>query len=104
MLRKSFKIGHRAIGHAAEFKIPFFVFKDFLVKIESMKTTVDIPGHSLKTLLKLTQAKTKREAIVTAIDDFNRRHAVDALVNRFGKLAIASNDKIEASDLADVKK
>ena len=76
----------------------------FLVKIESIKTTVEIPDHSLKTLLKLTQAKTKREAIVTAVDDFNRRHAVDAVVNRFGKLAIASNDEIEASDLADVKK
>ena len=69
-----------------------------------MKTTVEIPDHSLKTLLKLTQAKTKREAIVTAVDDFNRRHAVDAVVNCFGKLAIASNDEIEASDLADVKK
>jgi len=69
-----------------------------------MKTTVEIPDQSLKTLLELTRAKTKREAIVTAVDDFNRRHAVDAVVKRFGKLAIASNDEIEAADLADVKK
>jgi hypothetical protein len=69
-----------------------------------MKTTVEIPDQSLETLLKLTEAKTKREAIVTAIDDFNRRHAVDTVVKRFGNWAMDSNNSIESADLADVKK
>jgi hypothetical protein len=38
-----------------------------------MKTTIDIPENDLKEVQKHTGAKTKREAVVHAIKDFNRR-------------------------------
>ncbi len=69
-----------------------------------MKTTIDIPDASLNALLKLSRAKTKRDAILTAVDEYNRRHAVDALVATFGAWNIASNDEMEAADLAQAKR
>ena len=38
-----------------------------------MKTTIDIPERVLEDAIRFTNAKTKREAIVTAVEDFNRR-------------------------------
>lgn len=37
-----------------------------------MKTTVDIPESELSDAIRFTGAKTKREAVVTAIAEFNR--------------------------------
>ena len=42
-------------------------------QIGIMKTTVDIPDDELKDAMRFTRARTKREAIVTAIADYNRR-------------------------------
>ncbi|MCX7827226.1 MAG: type II toxin-antitoxin system VapB family antitoxin [Verrucomicrobiae bacterium] len=50
-----------------------------------MKTTVDIPEKELKDAMRLTGAKTKREAIVTALTDFNQRKRMAALTRHFGK-------------------
>ena len=49
-----------------------------------MKTTVDIPNDELADAMRFTKAKTKRQAIVTAITDFNRRQRVAALVKHAG--------------------
>jgi len=49
-----------------------------------MKTTVDIPDKELEDALRFTGAKTKREAIVTAIADFNRRRRMAELVRHLG--------------------
>jgi len=38
-----------------------------------MKTTIDIPDDELEQVMAFTKAKTKREAVVSAIADFNRR-------------------------------
>ena len=38
-----------------------------------MKTTVDIPDTTLSEAMRFTKAKTKRAAIVAALDEFNRR-------------------------------
>ena len=38
-----------------------------------MKTTIDIPHDVLEDAIRFTKAKTKREAIVGAVSDFNRR-------------------------------
>jgi hypothetical protein len=48
-----------------------------------MKTTVDIPDKDLDTM-RFTAAKTKREAIVTAIREFNRRKRVAELSEHAG--------------------
>ena len=49
-----------------------------------MKTTVDIPEKELRDAVRFTRAKTKREAIVTALRNFNRRKRIDALTKHFG--------------------
>ena len=37
-----------------------------------MKTTIDIPDATMEQAMKFTGAKTKREAVVTAMEKFNR--------------------------------
>jgi Arc/MetJ family transcription regulator len=49
-----------------------------------MRTTVDIPEKELKDAMRFTRARTKREAIVTALRDFNRRKRIAALSRHFG--------------------
>lgn len=49
-----------------------------------MKTTVGIPDGELEGVIRFTGAKTKREAIVTAIADFNRRRRMAELVRFAG--------------------
>jgi hypothetical protein len=49
-----------------------------------MKTTVDIPQDELEDAMRFTKARTKREAIVTAIVDFNRRRRMAELASRAG--------------------
>ncbi len=49
-----------------------------------MKTTVDIPDGELEDVIRFTGARTKREAIVTAIADFNRRRRMAELVRFAG--------------------
>lgn len=52
--------------------------------IGSMKTTVDIPDKELTDVMRFTRAKTKREAIVCAIEEFNRRKRMAELVKHAG--------------------
>lgn len=49
-----------------------------------MKTTVDIPDKELSDVMRYTRATTKREAIVAAITDFNRRKRMADLVKHAG--------------------
>ncbi len=49
-----------------------------------MKTTVDIPDGELEDAMRFTKAATKREAIVTAIVEFNRRRRMAELARRAG--------------------
>jgi Arc/MetJ family transcription regulator len=57
----------------------------------SMKTTVDIPDVDLADAMRFTKAKTKREAIVTAIQDFNLRKRMAQLVRHAGTCADLSS-------------
>jgi putative antitoxin of VapBC-like toxin-antitoxin system len=50
----------------------------------SMKTTVDIPDKELEEVIRHTRARTKRDAIVTAISDFNRRKRLEKLADQLG--------------------
>ncbi len=49
-----------------------------------MKTTIDIPDKELLDAMQFTNAKTKREAVVTAITDFNRRQHIASLIKHTG--------------------
>jgi Bacterial antitoxin of type II TA system, VapB len=66
-----------------------------------MKTTIEIPDETFGTLLRLTRAKTKRDAILAAIEDYNRRHQAEALVATFGKWKMDSNEEMEAADMEE---
>lgn len=49
-----------------------------------MKTTVDIPDRELEDAIRFTKAQTKREAVVGAIADFNRRMRMAELADYAG--------------------
>jgi Arc/MetJ family transcription regulator len=51
-----------------------------------MKTTVDIPEEQLQEVIRHTGAKTKREAVVIALTEFNRRRRLQKLAEKFGTL------------------
>ena len=65
-----------------------------------MKTTVDIPENELKDAMRFTRAKTKREAVVTVLQEFNRRRRMAELVKYAGTFddRFPTNEAIEAVD------
>jgi hypothetical protein len=65
-----------------------------------MKTTIDIPENELRDAMRFTKAKTKREAVVTVLEEFNRRRRMAELVKYSGTFndAFPTNDEIEAVD------
>ncbi len=69
-----------------------------------MKTTIDIPDKTLSDAIFYTRAKTKKDAILTALEDFIRRQKVAALSDTFGTWDIASNAEIEAADVEQTKR
>jgi len=65
-----------------------------------MKTTIDIPDKELKDAMSFTHARTKREAVVTALTDFNRRHRIAALKRHLG----SCKNLMTAEELDDMRK
>jgi hypothetical protein len=49
-----------------------------------MKTTIDIPEKELQDAILHSGAKTKKDAVVQAVRDFNRRHRLAALSGMLG--------------------
>jgi Arc/MetJ family transcription regulator len=72
----------------------------------SMKTTIDIPENELRDAMRFTKAKTKREAVVKVLEEFNRRRRMADLVKYAGTFsdAFPTNDEIEARDAARDRK
>jgi hypothetical protein len=65
-----------------------------------MKTTVNIPDKDLADAIRFTNAKTKREAIVTAIQEFNRRKRMAELTKHAG----TCRDLVSAEDLLRLRR
>ena len=65
-----------------------------------MKTTLDIPETELRDAMRFTKAKTKREAVVTALEEFNRRRRMADLAKYSGTFSddFPTNEEIEAAD------
>jgi hypothetical protein len=62
-----------------------------------MKTSLDIPDKELRDVMRFTKAKTKREAIVTAVADYNRRQRTALLVKHLGTFdSLMTNEELEA--------
>ena len=67
--------------------------------LRSMKTTVDIPENELKDAMRFARARTKREAIVTALTEYNRRMRMAELVEYSAvSETFMSNEAVEAMD------
>jgi len=66
-----------------------------------MKTTIDIPEKELKEAMRFAKAKTKREAVVKALEEFNRRRRLADLVKYSGTFSdrFPTNEEIEAIDV-----
>jgi Arc/MetJ family transcription regulator len=70
-----------------------------------MKTTIDIPEGELSDAMRFTGAKTKKEAVVTALADYNRRHKMAELIKYSGTFtSLLSNDEIEQLEAAKRKR
>lgn len=67
-----------------------------------MKTTIDIPEKTLADAMRFSEAATKREAVLHALEDFNRRKRLEALSASFGTWNIASNEEIEAGEMEEL--
>ena len=52
--------------------------------LKAMKTTVDIPEAALKDAMRFAKAKTKREAILAAVEEYNRRKGVEQFLKEAG--------------------
>ncbi len=50
-----------------------------------MKTTVDIPDKVLKDAMRFSKASTKRECIVSALEELNRRARAEELITLLGQ-------------------
>ncbi len=68
-----------------------------------MKTTIDIPDELLSSLFRLSGAKTKRDAVLIALEDYTRRRMVADLVSTFGTWEMMDNEELESADLAESK-
>jgi Arc/MetJ family transcription regulator len=65
-----------------------------------MKTTIDIPDKELEEVIKYTGAKTKKEAVVYALKDFNRRRRLAGLADKiFGTF----KDFMDQEDLKEMR-
>lgn len=65
-----------------------------------MKTSIDIPEQCLAEAMRYTGAKTKREAVVKAMEEYNRQQKVEAFLKMAGTCPdFPSNDELEADDL-----
>lgn len=64
-----------------------------------MKTTIDIPTEDLDQLLKFTGAATKKEAVVKAVQDFNRRQRLGKLAEMLGTF----EDFMDADELSAMR-
>lgn len=65
-----------------------------------MKTTIDIPEKQLKDAMNYAGVNSKKEAVNIAISEYNRRKAVEDLIQdvRKGGINFLSNEELEAQE------
>jgi hypothetical protein len=65
-----------------------------------MKITVDVPDEELRDVMRFTMARTKQDAILTAVREFNGRRRMAELANHAG----TCNDLITSDDLQRLRR
>ncbi len=68
-----------------------------------MKTTIDIPEQELNDAMEFMNAKSKREAVVTALREFNRRRRMARLVRFSGTCEFVDNATLEAAEMDEIR-
>ena len=66
-----------------------------------MKTTIDIPEQVLTDAMRFMNAKSKREAVVTALREFNGRCRMARLARFSGTCEFVDNATLEAAEMAE---
>lgn len=69
--------------------------------LEIVKTTIDIPEEELQEAMRTLGVTTKREAVVTALREFNRRARMARLVGHAGTLDFLSNRDLESAEIEE---
>jgi hypothetical protein len=70
-----------------------------------MKTTIDIPEEMLSEAIRHAGVKTKREAVVACVSEFNQRHRMAELVGLLGTFGadFPDHDQLEREELSESK-
>lgn len=68
-----------------------------------MKTTIDIPEDAMAEAMRFARAKTKRDAVMACVNEFNRQHRMAELVRHLGTFRddFPSHEQLEVPDLAE---
>ena len=69
-----------------------------------MRTTITVHDDLLRELMALTETDNRTAAINAAIEAHVRRLKLEGLRSLAGTVEIASNDEIEAADLAEAER
>jgi len=64
-----------------------------------MKTTIDIPDNMLEELIRNTESRTKKEAVLAAISEYNRRKRMAQLTDLLGTFV----DLMDKDELANMR-
>ena len=67
-----------------------------------MKTTIDIPENELADAMRFMNAKSKREAVVAALREFNRRRRMARLTRFSDTCEFVDNATLEAAEMAEI--
>lgn len=62
-----------------------------------MKITIDIPENELGEAMRFLNAKSTREAVVTALREFNQRRRMARLIRFSGTCDFVDNETLEGS-------
>ena len=57
------------------------------------KANFDLPVETLEEVMKLSGAKSKREALVIAMESYLKRKQLEKLIQSFGKVSLAWTQK-----------
>jgi Arc/MetJ family transcription regulator len=67
-----------------------------------MKTTIDIPEADLAEAMKSMGVRTKREAVVRSLVEYNRRQKMSRLSRHSGSCSLPSNADVEGAEDREV--
>ena len=66
-----------------------------------MTITIDIPENELDEAMRFLNAKSKREAVVTALREFNRRRRMASLIRFSGTCDFVDNTTLEQTEMSE---